>query len=92
VLLEGHDARLRPGMTASVVVHVDQVKNVVYAPIETVHTDAQGPYVLRRKGRGFEPVRVTLGRQNDFHVVLASGVKPGDPLALRAPPEGADDR
>jgi HlyD family secretion protein len=87
VLLDGHDARLRPGMTCTVLVHVDELRDVVYAPIETVHTDNRGAYVLRRDARRFERVPVTLGRQNDFHVVLASGVHPGDHLALRLPKE-----
>jgi multidrug efflux pump subunit AcrA (membrane-fusion protein) len=85
VVLEGTDTRLRPGMTATVTVHVDSLRDVVYAPIETVHVDAQGPHVLRWDGNRLQRVAVTVGRQNDFHVVLAAGVAPGDRLALRAP-------
>jgi multidrug efflux pump subunit AcrA (membrane-fusion protein) len=85
VLLGGVDARLRPGMTAAVTVHVDSLHAVLYAPIETVHADDGGSWVLRWDGRRLERVPVTVGRQNDFHVVLATGVRAGDRLALREP-------
>ena len=87
VTLEGHDPRLRPGMTSSVIVQVDELDDVVFAPIEAVHSDEDGFYVFRREAGKFERVRVTLGRQNEFHVVLLSGIAPGDELALRAPAE-----
>lgn len=90
VALDGHDARLRPGMTSSVLVHVDDVADALFAPIETVHADGEGFFVYRRTGGGFARVRVTLGRQNEFHVVLRSGVSAGDELALRAPAEEVD--
>lgn len=85
VLLERTDPRLRPGMTAVVRVHVEKLANVTYAPIETVQSDDAGLFVMRKRGRGFERVPVEIGRQNDFHVALLSGVKSGDELALRMP-------
>jgi len=50
-----------------------------------VHADDTGAWVYRKRGRGFEKVPVALGRRNDFHVVLESGVAVGDEVALRAP-------
>ncbi len=85
VLLEGADARLRPGMTATVTVHAEELHDVLFAPIEAVHTDNNGAYVWRRGPRGVQRVAVTTGRSNDFHVVLKTGVQPGDLLALREP-------
>jgi multidrug efflux pump subunit AcrA (membrane-fusion protein) len=85
VRIEGTDPRLRPGMSAAVLVRVAKLQNVVYAPIAAVHGDSTGDWVLRRRGRGLERVAVTLGRRNDFHVVLAAGVRVGDEVALVAP-------
>ena len=85
VLVVGTDARLRPGMTATVTVRADELHDVLLAPIETVHTDARGAYVWRRGGRGVQRVAVTTGRANDFHVALTSGVQAGDALALHEP-------
>ncbi len=91
VLLDGNDRRLRPGMTASVVVHVDEIDDVLLAPIESVHSDEEGFFVYRRAGRDFERCRVSLGPQNEFHVALTSGVAAGDQLALRAPTADTHD-
>lgn len=85
VEIDGSDPRLRPGMTASVLVKVSRLEEVVYVPIEAVHVDDQGACVFRKHGRTFERVPVTLGARNDFHVVLTSGVEPGDEVALRVP-------
>lgn len=90
VRLDGHDARLRPGMTANVLVRVEVVRDALFAPIEAVETDSAGTYVRRRRGgRSVERVAVEVGAQNDFHVVLTRGVEAGDALALRAPRSGA---
>lgn len=90
VTLADQDTRLRPGMTATVLVRVDELHEVLFAPIETVHSSADGFFVYRRNGSEFDRVAVTLSRQNDFHVVLASGVRAGDELALRRPAEERD--
>lgn len=83
--IDGSDGRLRPGMTATVVVQVDRLADVLHAPIEAVYAGDGGAFVWRRQGRGVERVAVTTGKQNDFHVVLATGVQAGDQLALRDP-------
>jgi HlyD family secretion protein len=91
VLLNGSDRRLRPGMTVSVTVHVAALHDVLFAPIEAVHLDARGAYVLRRRGREFVRTPVVVGRQNDTHVVLVSGAAVGDELALAAPAKEPGD-
>jgi RND family efflux transporter MFP subunit len=83
VLLEGQDVRLRPGMTATVTVHIAKLDSVIFAPIEAVHQDDGGAWVWRKRGRGVERLPVTVGRSNDFHVELVKGVQAGDMLALR---------
>jgi multidrug efflux pump subunit AcrA (membrane-fusion protein) len=86
VRLLGHNGRLRPGMTANVLVRVDVLHDVLFAPIEAVQSDSAGTFVLRRRGgRGLERVGVEVGAQNDFHVALSRGVEAGDALALRRP-------
>jgi len=85
VTLQGSDARLRPGMTATVTVRVGEVPDVLYVPLEAVHTGDGGTYVWRREGRRFARAPVVTGRANDFHVELRSGVQAGDALALREP-------
>lgn len=85
VALDGVDARLRPGMTATVTVHVGEVADVLLAPLEAVHSGDGGTYVWRRDGRRFVRTPVVTGRANDFHVEVRSGVQAGDALALREP-------
>jgi HlyD family secretion protein len=46
--------------------------------------------VYRRDGASFQPVEVTLGPASAGRVVVASGIEPGDVLALADPTEDAD--
>jgi hypothetical protein len=85
VQLDGIDPRLRPGMSANVLVRVEVLRQVLFAPIETVQSDSLGNHVWRRRGGRVERVAVTVGAQNDFHVALQGEVEVGDALALTPP-------
>jgi len=47
--------------------------------------------VFRRSGGRFEPVKVKIGAGTVGRLVIASGVRPGDQLALRDPTLSADE-
>ncbi len=79
------DARMRPGMSASARVVVDRMPNVMIVPAEAVfQRNGQSiVYVLQR--RGFQARTVILGRRGSGNVIIASGVKPGERVALKDP-------
>jgi multidrug efflux pump subunit AcrA (membrane-fusion protein) len=79
------DQRLRPGMSANARVAVGRVPNVLLAPAEAVFTVNGRPTVYKLKGTSFEPQQVEVARRSREQVALASGVEPGDRIALRNP-------
>jgi hypothetical protein len=49
IRLNEYDPDLRPSMTTSNEIIIDSFENVVYVPLECMHTDADGfPYVYTR--------------------------------------------
>jgi RND family efflux transporter MFP subunit len=80
--IENPDARIKPGMTSEVRIHVDEKKDVLSLPIEAVRSE-NGKHLVTRAGSGRdglvrEVVEVTLGARNDRDVELRSGIQAGD--------------
>ena len=74
--------RLRPGMSATVDIHVERVKDVLSVPVQAIvqvgednrcYVDASGSVELRM---------VTLGKTNDKFVEIREGLEEGDRVVL----------
>jgi len=82
VAILSDDDQIKPGMSASCKVIVDQIPEVTYVPIESV---------FEREGETFvyldnEDKRVVeVGRRNDMHVEVTSGLEPGQRICLVDP-------
>lgn len=94
VAIDDADDRLRPGMTSQVSIVTNSAANAVVVPIQSVvervpgakgndDEDDDAPkkkYVLLAAGETVKQVEVTTGISDATHVVIASGVKAGDPV------------
>ena len=85
VKLDGHDERLMPGMTVSCRLLVRRIPDALSVPLPAVFEHNGKPIVYRRTGRRFEAQAVSLGEENDTHVVVDSGLSNGDEIALTDP-------
>jgi len=74
---------LRPGMTAGVTIIIERVPKAVSVPIECVFDRDDRKIVYVQDGNHFQSVDVELGPQNEDRVVIKSGLKPGERVALR---------
>jgi HlyD family secretion protein len=81
------DARLRPGLSATVEILVSQHPDALYLPLAAVFLDdLDHSVVYRRGGAGAEPRAVELAASNDRVAVIASGVGEGEEVLLGLPP------
>ena len=79
------DARLRPGMTASIRVAVDRLEKTLLVPSRAV-MQVDGRSIVYVAGpRGFEARRVVVARRNLQQVAIGEGVTAGERVALRDP-------
>ena len=87
VALEEKDPRLRPGMTATIRVAVDRLPHVIVVPAEAVFSERGEDVVYVSGRRALERRAVTVGRRNAEQVVVQSGLRPGERIALERPPD-----
>jgi multidrug resistance efflux pump len=80
------DTTLRPAMTTSNTIVVDEQAEAVHVPLEAVH--AQGDslaYVFMQRGGGVAKQQVELGLISDDRAVVTRGATPSDRLHLSTP-------
>ncbi len=86
------DVLLRPGLLADVEIIVDKVQNVVNVPIQAVFEKDGKPVVYLKVGNRFEAREIKPLKRSENVMILSSGVKPGDTIAMANPEAKSDDK
>lgn len=86
VKLTDSDVRMRPGMSCSVEILVDELEDVFYAPVQSVFLDAGSPVVFISERGVPEKRPVTVGQNDGKWVEIQEGVDVGDVVLLSTPP------
>jgi RND family efflux transporter MFP subunit len=79
------DPRLRPGLSASVSILIDEFKDVAYVPVEAIFNDEGKTVAWVKKGRRPRRIPVECGTSNDKFVIIRTGLQPGDKVYLGQP-------
>ncbi|MES2732591.1 MAG: efflux RND transporter periplasmic adaptor subunit, partial [Bacteroidota bacterium] len=86
------DTTLRPAMTTSNNIVATVLKDVLYVPLEALHSQGDSiTYVFKKEGTSFIKQQVKVGQNNDNEAVILEGVKKEDFVFLSVPGK-ADDR
>ncbi|HYP15257.1 MAG TPA: efflux RND transporter periplasmic adaptor subunit, partial [Bryobacteraceae bacterium] len=82
------DPRVIPDLSVSVDVEVESEDKAPVAPLASVHQDgsSQKPYVFVKNGEEWQKREVELGISNNMMVVVRSGLRPGEVVAIARPP------
>lgn len=83
------DTTLRPAMTTSNTINVSKLQDVLYVPLETIHTVDSLNFVFKRDGLNVTMQQVVLGLMNDNDVVIREGISLDDELYLSTPADTA---
>lgn len=90
--IEGDVGGAKPGQRLRANVVLEEVPRALAVPRQAVFRGEKGTFVNRQTSAGaFEEVKVRLGPSTVGRVVIASGIAPGDRLALRDPKRSADE-
>jgi RND family efflux transporter MFP subunit len=89
VLVETPSPILRPGMTASSTIIIDEIPDTLWIPIDAVYRSADTTVAYTVKGGRSVMTPIRLGPKNDNHVVVAGGLTVGQAVSLVEP--GAAD-
>ncbi|HEY6929576.1 MAG TPA: efflux RND transporter periplasmic adaptor subunit, partial [Thermoanaerobaculia bacterium] len=87
IALDQADPRFRPGMIARAAVLCSGVDHALFVPIESVHSDEKGSFVLVITALGrLERRYVTLGTNTSRYVEVRSGLKERETVRISAEP------
>ena len=73
---------LKPGMTAIVEIHIDDVQDVLSVPVQAVQQQEKETFVYVERGNGVERQEIEVGRTNDKLVEVKSGISAGERVVL----------
>lgn len=85
VKLQASDARLRPGMSASLRVAVDRLPDALMLPAEAIFQKSGRSVAYVLHGANYEERTVTITRRGSGQVVVKDGVSAGEKVATRDP-------
>jgi multidrug efflux pump subunit AcrA (membrane-fusion protein) len=87
--LKNLDNRLRPGMSATAEVVIESEPNSLLIPVRASFMHQGKPAVYVQKGKDFVIRQIEVGKRNDTDMVVISGLKEGEFVALENPIEAA---
>jgi hypothetical protein len=77
---------LRPGLLADVEIQIEKIPDALHVPAQAIFQKNGKPTVfVEQKNKRFLPREVQLVKQSESMMVLASGVQPGEIVALSDP-------
>lgn len=79
------DSTLRPSMTTSNTIHIEQYKDAMSIPLEALTTDKSISYVWKKNGGKFEKQEVLVAALNDQSALIYAGLESGDEVYLSTP-------
>ncbi|MFN7544696.1 MAG: hypothetical protein ACK5TN_18100, partial [Acidobacteriota bacterium] len=85
-------ARLRPGLLADVQIIVDKVPNAINIPIQSLFEKEGKPVVYVKNGTRFEPREVKPLKRSENVMIIASGLKAGETIAMADPEAKPGDK
>ena len=86
------DVLLRPGLLADVQIIVDKIPNAVNLPMQAVFEKDGKTIVYLKTAKGFEPRVIKPLKRSETVMTIASGVQPGDVIALADPTAKKGDK
>jgi HlyD family secretion protein len=84
IALSGSDARLRPGMTAQVLINGDPRTNVLYVPRQALFLKDNKRLAYVKNGNSFDPREVKIQAENESRAAI-EGLSAGTEIALVDP-------
>jgi RND family efflux transporter MFP subunit len=84
------DSTLRPSMTTSNTIHIEQYKEAMSIPLEALTTNKSISYVWKKKGGAFKKHEVLVAALNDQSALIYSGLEAGDEVYLSTPGDTND--
>jgi multidrug efflux pump subunit AcrA (membrane-fusion protein) len=81
------DTTLRPGMTTGNNIIAEVISDVIFVPIESLHSQGDTLlYVIKKSGLGMIRQQVLAGKSDSDYTIILDGIAESDVLYLSDPP------
>ena len=85
------DTTLRPAMTTSNEIVAEVLKDVLYIPLECLHSQGDSvSYVYLKNGLDIQRQQIVAGKANANEIIIKRGLSAGDQVFLSVPEQGKD--
>ena len=84
IAIDNPSPELRPGMSATIVLTTEMLRNVTWVPAQAVFESDGRSFVYLQSGSGFVPADIKVVRRSESQVVL-TGLKDGAMVAMANP-------
>ncbi len=74
--------KLKPGLSAEVIIKVDYIPSCLYVPVQTVVTIGSKQYAFPIIDGKLTTQELKIGTTNDIHLEILSGLKEGDEVVM----------
>jgi len=85
IMIDGNNKKLLPGLTISCTILVNEIKDVLFIPVECVFEDLGNTYVYVQTKSGYRRQDVKTEEENADFVVISEGLSEGTEIALTDP-------
>ena len=89
ISIDDNDPMLRTGMSCQAEIVIEQMKNVIFIPLQAVVRVGSEPTVYVKKRNDFEARKVKTGLDNNKMIHIVSGLNDGDVVLLSPPLKSA---
>lgn len=83
--IKSQSEKLKPGMTTSNKIIINEIPSVLFIPQEAVFEKEGKRIVYIRSGSGFDEKEIEVGEKSENHIIVSKGISTGDVVALRDP-------
>ncbi|MDD4646402.1 MAG: HlyD family efflux transporter periplasmic adaptor subunit [Bacteroidales bacterium] len=85
IKIDGTNPKLLPGLTVSCKILVNEIKDVIYIPVEAIFKADGVEFVYVKSGSGFKRRDIKIGSTNTDFVIITEGLSEKDEIALTDP-------
>ncbi len=82
VIVNEFDSILRPAMTTKNIINTDLMEDVLFLPLEAIHSNDSVTFVYRTNSTRQQ---IIVGKSNENEVIVLEGLKEGDEVLLSIP-------
>lgn len=87
IRMKQRSEKLKPGMTTGNKMIIKEIPDVLFIPIEAIFEKNGKKFVFVKNGSGFDEREIEVGEKGEDYIIVRSGLRVGEEIALADPYE-----